>query len=398
MKVECPICGTLLPDEKYNLVSQKLQQKLETMTNSKLNEEKNKFEKEKQELVKRNNCQKEDLKHAHKLELDSVLKAMKESYESQMDGMRKSYDKAQESQFRTLKQENNQKNSIIKKLEDEKAANQKEALVAAKAEARDEVNDLRKEILGRDIQLQRFKDEVESLKKQISQSQAELKGEVGEIDLFAKLTEAFPEDQFRRQIRGKSSGDIIQQIRTASGKIDMPIVYDNKNAESITSTDIIKAKKYQQVHGTRYIIIVSTKLPKRDVNSGYLGERDGIHLVHPAILVPFVKLLRAAIIETSLLSKSEKDRESKEAILYEYIRSQDFTSRLEHIGKIREKVWNLQDKEEKDHQKMWKERKEIFGELDREQTEISLKIQVILSKEHEVRASTNLLATGRNDS
>jgi hypothetical protein len=47
---------------------------------------------------------------------------------------------------------------------------------------------------------------------------------------------------------------------------------------------------------------------------------------------------------------------------------------------------------------MWKERKEIFGELDREQTEISLKIQVILAKEHEVRTSTNMLTTRRCDS
>ena len=398
MKVECPICGTLLPDEKYNLVSQNLKQKLETMTSSRLNDEKNKFEKEKQELVRQNNSQIEDLKHAHKHELDSVLKALKESYESQMDSIRKSYDKAQESQFRSLEQQLDQKNSMIKKLEEEKVRNQKEALAGAKAVVQEQINDLQKDIIGRDIQLKRFEDEVETLKKQISQSQAELKGQVGEIDLFAKLTEAFPEDQFRRQIRGKSSGDIIQQIRTAAGKIDMPIVYDNKNAESITSTDIFKAKRYQQVHGTRYTIIVSTKLPKRDVNSGYLGERDGVHLVHPAILVPFVKLLRAAIIEVSLLSKSEKERESKEAILYDYIRSQDFTGRLEQIGKIREKGWNLQDKEEKDHQKMWKERKEIFGELDREQTEISLKIQVILAKEHEVRTSTNMLTTRRCDS
>ena len=86
------------------------------------------------------------------------------------------------------------------------------------------------------------------LKKQISQSQAELKGEAGEIDLYAKLTEAFPEDQFRRQTRGRATGDIVQQIRTKTGIVDIPIVYDNKEADSITTNDITKAKKYQQIH------------------------------------------------------------------------------------------------------------------------------------------------------
>jgi hypothetical protein len=152
MKVECPICGTLLSDEKYNLVSQKLKQKLETMTSSRLNDERNKFEKEKQELVRQNNSQIEDLKHAHKHELDSVLKALKESYESQMDSIRKSYDKAQESQFRSLEQQLDQKNSMIKKLEEEKVRNQKEALAGAKAVVQEQINDLQKDIIGRDIQ------------------------------------------------------------------------------------------------------------------------------------------------------------------------------------------------------------------------------------------------------
>ena len=70
-----------------------------------------------------------------------------------------------------------------------------------------------------------------------------------------------------------------------------PNVYDNKQAESVTPSAIIKAKKYQEIHGTRYVIIVSSMLPKRDVKSGLLGDRDSIYLVHPLIVVPFAKYL-----------------------------------------------------------------------------------------------------------
>ena len=123
----------------------------------------------------------------------------------------------------------------------------------------------------------------------------------------------------------------------------------HRYADSITTSDITKAKKYQQIHGTKYVVIVSTKLPKREVKSGLLGDRDGIYLVHQSILLPFVKYLREAIIELSMMSKSERERDSKEVMLYEYIRSQEFTSRMERISRIETQFNQLQDKEEKEH-------------------------------------------------
>lgn len=125
------------------------------------------------------------------------------------------------------------KDTTIKALQHEKEEYKKKASEDAKTAAQQQLDKLQNEILLRDIQLVRFKDEVESLKKQVTQTQAELKGEAGELDLYTKLTEAFPEDQFRRQIRGTSTGDIKQRIRTKTGIIDIPIVYDNKQAESM---------------------------------------------------------------------------------------------------------------------------------------------------------------------
>jgi hypothetical protein len=81
------------------------------------------------------------------------------------------------------------------------------------------------------------------MKKQLVQSQSELKGEAGEIDLYFNLTQAFQQDFFTRQKRGTSMGDIVQRIRTAAGTIETPIVYDNKQADAVTNKDIEKAKK-----------------------------------------------------------------------------------------------------------------------------------------------------------
>ena len=211
------------------------------------------------------------------------------------------------------------------------------------------------------------------------------------MDLYAKLTEAFPEDQFRRQTRGKSGGDLIQTIRSKAGIIDTPIVYDNKQAESITPADIVKAKKYQEIHGTRYVVIVSSNLPKRDIKNGLLGDRDGVYLVHPSILIPFSKFVRDAIIEISFLSKSDKERNSKEGMLYQYIRSQEFTARMEQVARIQSKIWHLQDKEEKDHQN----RTDHLTHSERQHSEIAIRIQSILSRQEEARS--NIVKKGSLD-
>ena len=57
-----------------------------------------------------------------------------------------------------------------------------------------EVHNLHNDILQRDIQINQFREEVESLKKQIIQGQAELQGEAVERDWYVKLTKSFLDD------------------------------------------------------------------------------------------------------------------------------------------------------------------------------------------------------------
>jgi hypothetical protein len=392
MEVKCPICGSSLANEQFNLATQKLNERLTKLNIEHTKEWAKKFEDEKQELVRKHSEEVQLIEGARLTQLKSIEQQLKQSYEIQLRSMEKNYNESMSRQSEQLRVSESRlktsfeeqlrcKDSEIKTLEHEKEDYKKKVAEDAKAATQQHLDKLQNEILQRDIQLLRFQGEVESLKKQVSQTQAELKGEAGELDLFSKLTEAFPEDQFRRQTRGKSTGDIVHRIRTKTGIIDIPIVYDNKQAESVTPSDITKAKKYQEIHGTRYVIIVSSNLPKRDVKSGLLGDRDGIYLVHPSIIVSFAKYLRNAMVELSLISKSDKERESKEGMLYQYIRSQEFISRLEQIARIQTRMWQLQDKEEKDLQKIWKERKDWYTQSERQYAEVSMKIQSILSEQ-----------------
>ncbi|MBI2183679.1 MAG: DUF2130 domain-containing protein [Thaumarchaeota archaeon] len=385
----CPLCGKPLASHEYDKAMGELTRKVAQT-----------YDKQTVDLKKQYDDQLKQVAASHKQELDSLRvnqektrkelkKELEDSYRGQLSDLKKTYEKVgKEGQKRFAELEKKMRaeyKSEIKKKEGELASMEKEqarmrklGFDEAESKSKAEIKRLEISLGERDIQIRRFEGEVESLNKKLAQSQSELKGEAGELDLYLVLTQAFSQDTFRRQTRGTQSGDIIQRIRTETTTLDTPIVYDNKQAESVTKKDIDKAKNYQKIHSTNYVIIVSSNLPKKDVQNGLYGEREGILLVHPSIVVEVAQQIRKAITEIARQSQSAKDRETKEAKLYDYMKSQDFAGTLERLHRIHQSMTELQDKEEKVHERLWKERKALQSQINKAYIEISGGIDSIM--------------------
>jgi hypothetical protein len=385
---KCPLCRKKLASDEYDAALSELQNKVEE--SYKVQQET--FEQQHNSKLEQLHAQHEELlasqKESHDVEITRLESDISETYKKQLDFMEKNYESMtiqSQKQFETLKKqlESGHKKDLIEKekqiksFEKEQAKFKKSVTESIKADYEIKSRTLQDEVRERDIQVMRFKDEVDSLKKQLTQSQSELKGEAGEMDLFVTLTDAFPQDHFRRQKRGTSSGDLIQRIRTGNSVLDTPIVYDNKNANTVTKADVTKAKKYQKMHGTTYVLIVGNNLPKNSVPNGLLGEKDGIILVHPSIVVEVSKRIRDGMIEISKLSLGKEDRQEKQDKLYSYIMSQEFSQILKSLSDLNEKMFHLQSKEEKDHQTLWKNRKGLQEELLKTYNELSSGIESI---------------------
>ena len=385
---KCPLCRQDLASDEYDAALGELQNKVEE--SYKLQQET--FEEQHNSKLEQLHIQHEELlesqKKSHDTEITRLESDISETYKKQLDFMEKNYEsmtKQSQKQFTDLQKqlESGHKKDLIEKekqiklIKKEQDSFRKSVIDSTKSEFELKSGKLNEELREREIQISRFKDEVDGLKKQLTQSQAELKGEVGELDLFVTLTDAFPQDNFRRQKRGISSGDLIQRIRTGSSVLDTPIIYDNKNANTVTKADVTKAKKYQKMHGTTYVLIVGNNLPKTSVPNGLLGEKDGIILVHPSIVVEVTKRIREGMIEISKLSLGKEDRQEKQDKLYEYIMSQEFSLVLKSLSDLNEKLFNLQSKEERDHQTLWKNRKSLQEELLKAYNELSSGIESI---------------------
>ena len=390
-EMECPYCGKVMAGDEYRHAEIELEKKIEKGYKKQSLEDTAKHQKQIEELTKLHQAELVTLSDTFYKQNKNLSKQLDESYDSQLKKMHDQYEKISRTEnvrYKTLekklekdhKTELREKTKKIGDLEKETTRIRKLAKEEAKSEAKQEILKLKINVGERDLMIKRANDNVESLKQQLQQSQAELKGEIGEIDLYSNLSSAFPQDYFRRQTRGVSEADIVQHIRTVSGKtIDPPIVYGNKQAKTITKSDVEKAKKYRQDLGTNYAIIVSSNLPK-EIKNEYFGEKDGILLVHSSIVTEVAKQIRNAIIEIAKQSGSRMDREAKESKLYDYIKSQDFSMKVETLSSIYQKMLQLQDKEEKGHLTMWKSRKYLQSQINSSYVEISSGIDSIVQE------------------
>ncbi|MEX2192489.1 MAG: DUF2130 domain-containing protein [Nitrosarchaeum sp.] len=411
---KCPLCHKILATKEYRQAVQDLENKIQQNFDKEDKKRSEEFETHLKELKEQYEKDKKNYQINHEEEIKKLQKDLEKSHETQLTILEKNYEKMSiqnQKQFTILekqlqinhKKELQGKNKQLETLEKQlKNSHRKEltdktnqimqlkrdqenfkktAIANAKASFDVKSRQTNEELLEKEIQLKRFSEEVESLKKQLSQSQSELKGEAGELDLYSTLTHAFSTDFFRRQKRGTSSGDLIQQIRITTGSLDTPIVYDNKSASTVSKNDIEKAKKYKKIHGTNYVVIVSNNLPKKMVPNGLYGEKEGVLLAHPSIIIEVTRQIRSGIIEISKLSKSKEDQKAKQFKLYEYIISPEFTMILETLSEINEKLFNLQNKEERDHQTLWKNRKDLHEQLVKTYNEISSGIESITQKD-----------------
>lgn len=399
-ELKCPLCGKPLATDEYHRAIGELQRKQEEKYAEESRVEKESFERKlklaresfEQKLREvQENREKEisALKGGFEDQLKTLQQTMEGSYKNQLEELKRYYDQLnsdKDKRFKEIEDRLNEetrkqleaKDKELEELRNSQNSFREQAEEDAKRNAEKELIELHDEIRQRDIQIQRFQSELDDLRKKTSQSQSELQGEVGELNLYAALSRAFEDDHFERQSRGTSEGDIIQHIRTPTGLIDTPIVFDNKEAQQVTKKDIEKALGYRRTHGTNYVLIVSKNLPKREIENGLIGEKEGILIVHPSIVVEVAKQIRSAIIEISKQSESKKDREAKEAKLYDYIKSQEFSATVEKLHRIYEKIGELQDGEEKNHQRLWKERKILIAQIDSTYRDISVGIESII--------------------
>ena len=366
-KSVCPLCKNPLGAEEKQKLDGQFEELIARASSEKL--------KEAEDRAKKNVADLEnkviELKDEKDRAVEKERSFFKEFFENQLEIFKKQFEEQAKKDKVEFEKENGR---LSKDLQTLKSQVDDEADRRSKQKIGDVTRDYEQKLSEKNIQLARMETDINSLKKTAEGTPGELRGTAGEKTLLDRLEDAFPQDVFKPQKRGQKTGDIIHEIRLdARHKVLTPIVYDNKEDTRVTSSDLEKAKRYKNIHNTNHVIIVSSHLPK-EIGNGLIDEKDGVLIVHPKIIIGFVRQLRQSLIEIQKTSLSHIDRDRKEARLFDYLKSQEFERAMRDMETNSEKIDELQDVEEKDHYKLWELRKRLLVELEVKRRAIDAKI------------------------
>ena len=180
----------------------------------------------------------------------------------------------------------------------------------------------------KDKQLDDMKKQIDELKRKSEQGSQQMQGEVLELELEESLKEEFQFDDIEPVAKGIKGGDIIQTVKTQSGRICGKILWETKRTKNWSDSWIQKLKDDQRDAKADLAILVSETLPK-----GFHHFRliSGVWVTDILSAVSLALALRVVLIQVARERETQVGKKEKMEIAYNYLTGQEFRNRVEAI-------------------------------------------------------------------
>ena len=180
-----------------------------------------------------------------------------------------------------------------------------------------------------------------------------MQGEVQELDIENTLKKYFPDDEIISVVTGKRGGDIVQIVKSKSGKIAGKILWESKRTKNWQDSWIQKLKEDQREEKAELSVIVSEILPK-EIN--YFGQVDGIWISDIKYYVGLCASLRENLKAVSKLALSLEGKTEKMELVYNYLTGTQFKQRVESILETFKDMKDDLDSERRSTERNWAKR------------------------------------------
>jgi hypothetical protein len=220
--------------------------------------------------------------------------------------------------------------------------------------ARQEVEDeLKLKVSEKDQVIQSMTKQIEELRRKAEQGSQQLQGEVLEVELESVLGRRFGRDTITRVPKGEFGGDVLHRVVNGTGVLCGTILWESKRTKTFSESWLAKLRRDQRAAKADVAVIVSHALPK-DVK--HFDLIDGVYVVSAQCVLPVAAMLRKELVELATARQSAEGRESKAAIVYQYLTGSRFR---QHMQAIVEAFSTMQDDlnaEKKAIHKQWAKR------------------------------------------
>jgi hypothetical protein len=228
------------------------------------------------------------------------------------------------------------------------------------ARARQEAEEaLRLKVLEKEQLIVSMQKQIEEMRRRAEQGSQQLQGDVQEVELESLLISRFSRDTITRVPKGEFGGDVLHRVVSTTGVVAGTILWESKRTKNWSDSWLAKLRQDQRAAKADVAVIVSQALPK-DV--AHLDLIDGVCVVSPQCIVPVATLLRKALLELAMARQSSEGRETKAALIYQYLTGPRFRQRIQAIVEAFSSMQDDLHAEKKALQKQWAKRE---AQLDR---------------------------------
>lgn len=343
-------------DEKL----QSLQKQLQTARNSELD-----LIRRESELLTQRERMEIDVQTKLNAEREQIRKLAQEQAELQLSGtlqekelklasLQTALKTAQENELSLRKKEQEleqQKNElqleVARTLDTERSKIRDEALRQADEQGR-------LKLAEKDKLMAEMTEQIQQLKRKAEQGSQQIQGEVLELDLRSQLCDAFGGDEITDVPKGVSGGDLIQSVRSISGRPCGAILWESKRTKNWSSTWLPKLRDDMRAAGAACAVLVSEALPDGVRSFNHI---DGIWVCCRSHAIALTMVLRAGMIEVSKARQAADGRQEKTDLVYNYLCSGEFQHHLSGLVESFSQMQSDLDSEERSMKSIWKKRR-----------------------------------------
>ncbi|MFQ5714193.1 MAG: DUF2130 domain-containing protein [Candidatus Scalinduaceae bacterium] len=331
--IKCPKCGEVI--ELSEAISQDIEIRLKERCEKELGKIQKSFEekakKEAQELV---SLEISDLKG----QLEEKTKNLKEAQKQELElrkRQRELVEKEEKLELELSRKIDAERQKIIEKA-------------SKKFEEKHQLKDAEK-----DKQLNDMKKQIDELKRKAEQGSQQMQGEVLELELEKSLKEEFPFDDIEPVAKGARGGDIIQTVKTQSGRICGKILWETKRTKNWSDSWIQKLKDDQREAKADLAILASESLPK---GLRHFRQISGVWITDILSAVSLALALRVVLIQVARERAVQVGKKEKMEIAYNYLTGPEFKNRVEAIVESFTAMKEDLEAERRATQKIWAKR------------------------------------------
>lgn len=195
--------------------------------------------------------------------------------------------------------------------------------------------------------------QVDELKRKMEQGSQQTQGDVLELELEGMFKREFPFDVIEAVSTGVRGGDIIQTVKTQSGRTCGIILWETKRVKNWSDSWIAKLKDDQRDAKADLAVLVSEALPP---GFHHFRQINGVWVTDIPSALSLALALRMALIQTANAKEVESGKDDKKDLIYRYVTGPEFRNRVTAIVEGFRAMKEDLESERRAMQKIWASR------------------------------------------